>query len=80
MEAIIIVQDGLTAIKFFLQEAGRNYWPSPKVTNDNPTMRAGERQGIFNFMGQAHRAILANPVRNTRGFKSPGFIMHPGQC
>jgi|ADurb_Leu_02_Slu_FD_contig_31_212452_length_1107_multi_4_in_0_out_0_2 hypothetical protein len=79
MEAIIIVQDGLTAIKFFLHKAGQDYWPSTKVTNDNPTMRTGERQGFFNFRGQAHRANFANPVCNTRWFRNPGFTLDPDQ-
>ena len=47
MEAIIIFQDGLTAIKFFLHKADRDYRVSMKVTRGNSTTAMWVRQGKF---------------------------------
>jgi hypothetical protein len=47
MEAIIIFQDGLTSIQFFLHKADRDYRASMKATRDNSTMRVRVRQDEF---------------------------------
>ena len=67
MEAIIIFQDGLTSIQFFLHKADRGYRISMKATKNYFTMSTSVRQGNLD----SHRyAVLDVPTDTDQ----------PGRC